>query len=71
VPEEDVRRRYRTGLRNFFELYRPLARDWLVLDNSLASAPRPVAAGEGADTSAVYDEACWTRIREEGGCDEA
>jgi predicted ABC-type ATPase len=34
VPEEDLRRRYDRGLRNLFELYRPLLDEWTLLDNS-------------------------------------
>jgi predicted ABC-type ATPase len=66
VPEEDVRRRYRSGLRNLFTLYRPLAADWQVLDNSLATGPCPVAAGRGPKTTKVHDEARWERIRRDG-----
>ena len=36
VPEATVRRRYAAGWRNFLDLYRPLADEWLVYDNSLA-----------------------------------
>jgi len=28
VPEETVRRRYHRGMKNFFELYQPLATRW-------------------------------------------
>jgi predicted ABC-type ATPase len=34
VPETIVRRRFRRGLRNFFEIYRSVLDGWLVLDNS-------------------------------------
>lgn len=34
VPAEDVRRRFRRGLANFFELYEPLADSWMLFDNS-------------------------------------
>lgn len=71
VPEEDIRRRYRTGLRNFFRLYRPLATDWQVLDNSLAAAPRPVASGLGSKTTDVHDRVRWERIRRDGESGEA
>ena len=32
VPEADVRRRYASGLRNLFQLYRPLVDAWWLLD---------------------------------------
>ena len=34
VPRETVERRYLRGLRNFFELHRPLANTWTLCDNS-------------------------------------
>ncbi len=34
VPEQTIRRRYRSGLRNFFALYRPLTTTWRMYDNS-------------------------------------
>ncbi|MHC5055502.1 MAG: AAA family ATPase [Planctomycetota bacterium] len=66
VPAEDIRRRYRSGLRNLFALYRPLATDWQVLDNSLVAGPCPVAVGRGSKTTKVHDEARWERIRKDG-----
>lgn len=34
IPEVDIRRRFDSGLRNFFDLYQPLAEDWLLFDAS-------------------------------------
>ncbi len=34
VPEEVVRRRFRTGLRNFEEIYKNLVDAWILYDNS-------------------------------------
>lgn len=34
VPDEDVRRRHRTGLSNFFRLYSEIASDWCLVDGS-------------------------------------
>ena len=42
MPDEDLRRRYDRGLRNLFDLYRPLLDEWMLLDNS-ESAIVPVA----------------------------
>lgn len=61
VAEAIVRRRYVTGLRNLFELYRPLATTWQVYDNS-STEPRLVAFGAGNDTVGVADAATWRRI---------
>lgn len=34
VPEDVVRRRYRLSVKNFFDLYRPIADHWRVYDNT-------------------------------------
>jgi predicted ABC-type ATPase len=44
VPISVIRRRYYAGVRNFFDLYMPLADQWRVYDNS-ALTPRLVAIG--------------------------
>lgn len=44
VPEEVVRRRFRRGMQNFFNLYIQVVDAWLLLDNS-NSPPEPVALG--------------------------
>jgi predicted ABC-type ATPase len=45
VPEETIRRRYEGGLRNFFELYSPIAERWKFYDNTLK--PRRLIAEGG------------------------
>jgi len=65
VPEGVVRRRYRSGLRNFLDLYRPLADTWLLYDNSQVTGPRLVAMGSGAQITQLEDEATWQQIQEE------
>jgi predicted ABC-type ATPase len=66
VPAATVRRRYRAGLRNFFELYRPLASSWRFYDTS-GRVPRLVAHQvEGASVQ-VYDKETWDLINRTGG----
>jgi len=66
VPDETVRRRYRSGLRNFFSLYQALTTTWRMYDNS-THEPRLIASGAGAETVTVNDVSLWQRIRAEGG----
>ena len=61
VPEETVRRRYRSGLRNFFELYRPLASTWRMYDNSTERL-RLIASGEAQSRLSIDDPVVWSRI---------
>ncbi len=62
VPEDVVRRRYDAGLKNFFELYRPLAGVWRVYDNSSLPGQRLVAVGQKTKTTRVLDEETWRQI---------
>ncbi len=66
VPEITVRRRCESGLRNFFDLYRPIARTWRLYDNS-SESPRLIAGGAGARATRVPDKALWRRIEESHG----
>ncbi len=63
VPEQTIRRRYQAGLRNFFELYQPLANSWQMIDNSVVGRPRMIALGTRTDVSEVRDETAWERIQ--------
>ena len=63
VPEAVVRRRYLRGLRNFFDLYQPIATTWLVYDSAVSGDPLLLAAGSGHTVADVSDLATWARIR--------
>ena len=50
VPESDIRRRFGRSIRNFWNLYRPLADHWLLIYNS-GNQPQDVAVGSATDIS--------------------
>jgi predicted ABC-type ATPase len=62
VPTETVRRRYHSGLRNFFNLYQALTSAWRLYDTS---GPDPVLVADGLESQPirVYDERVWGLIR--------
>ncbi len=63
VPEETIRRRYEGGLRNFFELYSPIAQRWDFYENT--KKPRRLIATGGINhTERVRDEALWDKIKQ-------
>ena len=62
IPRKRVVRRYHAGLRNFFDLYRPMATNWRLYDNSAGRSPKLVAAGEGSAVTQVQEESTWRRI---------
>jgi predicted ABC-type ATPase len=67
VPAEVVERRFYGGIANFFSLYRPIADEWKVFDNSRGGQPLYlVAEGERVDLPIVYDQDLWERIQEDG-----
>lgn len=63
VPKRIIRRRYAKGLRNFFDLYQPLADSWAVYDNSLSGKMRHVASGSGVTAAEVFDENLWAQFQ--------
>ena len=64
VAAEVIRRRYLSGLRNFFRTYRPLADTWRFYNNSGPSIPRLIASGSGSAEVTVADPGLWDRICE-------
>jgi len=58
VAADTVRRRYQSGLRNFFNLYEPLASTWRFYN---ASGPKPMLVAERLESQGVrvYDEGVW------------
>ena len=67
IPEHTIRRRYRQGLKNFFDLYRPIAATWQMLDNSQAGRMDLIAAGRLTRTTRVAQKQLWRRIQQEFG----
>jgi predicted ABC-type ATPase len=65
VPEADVRRRYQRGIRNFLDVYRPLADIWVVYENS-QMWPREIAFAQEHQTT-ILDEATYQMFVEAGG----
>ena len=66
VPEETIRRRYRTGLRNFFSLYMPLATSWCMYNNS-GDAPVPIAMSSAGGDLRVKEPAIWNLLERQYG----
>ena len=63
VPEETIRRRYNAGLRNFFNLYTPIADSWQMYDNSDIGNPVRVASKIG-DKLEIQNATTWQRLVE-------
>ncbi len=61
IPAETVRRRYRRGLRNLFDLYLPIATGWALFDGA-GPSPTPIARGTAGGPTDVLDSKTWARI---------
>lgn len=65
VPDDVVRRRYEAGLRNFFEMYRPIIDAWRMFDNSDRDGYELIAQ-ETSDTGLQVENAAkWETIEEQ------
>lgn len=63
VPPDDIRRRYRRGISNFFSIYQPIADSWELHDNSF-SPPRLIAAQERSGPVRFGDAGLWNAIQD-------
>lgn len=57
VPEEDIRRRYQRGIKNFINIYIPLADQWVFCDNS-NEKPHVIAENNNSQII-IYDVKQW------------
>lgn len=64
IPTDTIRRRYDAGLRNFFQLYRPLSDTWEIIDNSRYGAPRRIAVGRDVSEISVSNATIWTELEQ-------
>jgi predicted ABC-type ATPase len=62
VPEPVVIRRYARGLKNFREIYQPLADVWSIYDNSDSAEPALVASGGRDRQIEIRQMDVWTTI---------
>jgi len=62
IPVEDIERRYWRGLRNFFELYQPLANTWTLCDNSGGEIV-VIAHTEAGVEPTILDESRYEELR--------
>jgi predicted ABC-type ATPase len=64
VQELVVIRRFARGLKNFQEIYRPLADVWSVYDNSVSSEPTLIGSGGKDRHDEILREDAWTTFSE-------
>jgi len=62
IPPEVVRRRYAAGLRDFHDLYRPLASSWQLFDNGREDGPLLIAQQFQGGSIVILDPVVWSGL---------
>jgi predicted ABC-type ATPase len=62
IPEESIRRRYGTGLKNLLKHYLPLVNSALILNNSTNQSGRVIAKKDARGHLEVKDMKSWKKI---------
>lgn len=62
IPPMEIQRRYLRGIKNFVELYSPIADTWAVYDNSERRRPVLVATGGMRDPLKILRPDTWTML---------
>jgi predicted ABC-type ATPase len=65
VPEKTIRRRFRAGLRNLFQIYAHVVDTWRVYDNSQGFDPELIASGSAGQVRRVLKPELWRSLRAE------
>jgi predicted ABC-type ATPase len=63
IPEETIRRRYHSGIRNFLNLYRPLSDSWKFYDNSRVNNLSLIASSTEGEVT-IENKMVWEQLRE-------
>lgn len=64
VPKETIIRRYKSGIKNFFKLYQPLADNWQLYDNSNEIGYKLISSGEGTNKLVIKNKLLWKKVLE-------
>lgn len=62
IPEATIKRRYERGLRNFFNLYQPLADSWQIYNTS-PQTPQKIAFGDKIEGEKVIRQSLWRQLK--------
>ena len=61
IPEEIIRRRYKNGLNNFFNIFKPIVDEWMFIDNS-GEPYEIIAEGNSANEIEIHNESSWYNL---------
>tara|TARA_R110001583_G_scaffold160789_1_gene312656 strand:+ start:893 stop:1378 length:486 start_codon:yes stop_codon:yes gene_type:complete len=61
IPEKVIRRRYENGLRNFFDIFKSIVDDWMLIDNS--GEPYELIAEKTQSEEIIYNVEIWNSLK--------
>lgn len=64
VPDDVIRRRYHSGLKNFFNLYKPFAHSWDFIDNSKRNEDNLIASYKQNNEVIIKNVNLWKELEE-------
>jgi predicted ABC-type ATPase len=62
IPENVIRRRYWSGIRNLFNIYMPLSDRWLLINNSEIPSSL-IAEGSGLKETKIYNSSDYEQLK--------
>lgn len=62
IPEAVVRRRYRAGIKNLFNIYMPVADYWMIYDSGDINYGKKIAVGSKNETKTIYDSLVYSKL---------
>jgi predicted ABC-type ATPase len=62
IPPDEIRRRYRRGISNFFDLYLPITHSWAIYDNSFGDDPAVIANGDANGPHVISRTDLWEML---------
>lgn len=65
IPEDVIRRRYYTGLKNLLTHYLPIANQALILDNAIVGSTKVIVRKHADGSLEVKKPIIWKEIQEE------
>ncbi len=65
IPEKTIRRRYESGLKNFFNIYRLLVNEWMFIDNS--GDPYEIIGESNQILTEIHNKSAWGNLNNKYG----
>lgn len=62
IPENVIRRRYENGLSNFFNIFKTIVDEWMLIDNS--EVPYKIIAEGNIASSEIFSNIVWNSLSE-------